>query len=313
MTVDLEREPAAARSAPPASHALADAYERCRALTKGRATNFYYAFASLPKPKRRAIYAVYAFAGTVDDSVDQAGSPEERRRALAGAQTILDASYARTGDDWLAIALGDAVARYQIPPEYFRELVAGMEQDLRQSRYQTFAELEQYCYRAASVIGVICIHIFGFDADHRREAIAAATDMGKALQLTNILRDVREDAERDRIYLAQEDLTRFGYSEADLHAGLYTDAFRSLMAAYTERTRAFYRSGERLLPLLDGPRSRMCCNGLQGVYRHILDTIEARDFDVYGERISPSKVGRLALLLRLWLRGALPIWDRSTP
>lgn len=285
---------------------LAEAYRQCRAFTKRRATNFYYAFASLPRDKRNAIYAAYALAGSVDDAVDEAGAEGERQQRLDDAQRLLARAYAGGGEDWLSIALGDAVRRYGIPREYFRDLIAGMEQDIIQTRYVTYADLEQYCYRAAAAIGLISIEIFGYDRSRRDLAIAAAIDMGKALQLTNIMRDVAEDAERDRVYLAQEDLARFGYSDDDLRANVYNDAFRKLMAEYGRRAEALYESGLRLIPLLDGPRSRMCCNGLQGVYRRILDEIIKRDYDVYSERVSPSKAGRLLLLFRLWVGGALP-------
>lgn len=289
------------------------AYAECRAFTKRRATNFYYAFSSLPRGKRNAIYAAYAFAGTVDDAVDEAGSRELRLQRLAEARGILARAYgderaapAEAGEDWLAVALGDAAARFDIPREYFDDLIAGMEQDLDQRRYETYAELLDYCYKAASVIGLICVEIFGYDRSRAGLAREAAIDMGRALQLTNILRDVREDAARDRIYLAQEDLRRHGYGDADVLANRYNDEFRALMADYAGRARALYDSGLRLIPLLDGPRSRMCCNGLQGVYRSILAEIVKRDYDVYSARVSPSKVGRVLLLFRLWIGGATP-------
>ena len=290
------------------------AYAECRAFTKRRATNFYYAFSSLPRGKRNAIYAAYAFAGTVDDAVDEAGSRELRLQRLAEARGILARAYgdaaaaapAELREDWLAVALGDAAARFDIPREYFHDLIAGMEQDLDQRRYETYAELLDYCYKAASVIGLICVEIFGYDRSRAGLAREAAIDMGRALQLTNILRDVREDAARDRIYLAQEDLRRHGYGDADVLANRYNDEFRALMADYAGRARALYDSGLRLIPLLDGPRSRMCCNGLQGVYRAILAEIVKRDYDVYSARVSPSKVGRVLLLFRLWIGGATP-------
>ena len=290
---------------------LKQAYAACRAFTKRRATNFYYAFASLPKRKRNAIYAAYAFAGTVDDAVDEAGDAAERSARLRRAHELLARAYdgapsPREDDAWLEIALADAVSRYDIPRHYFLELMAGMEQDIVQTRFRDYAELEEYCYRAASVIGLICTEIFGYDRSRRDEAVAAAINMGKAMQVTNIMRDVKEDAQRDRIYLALEDLRAFGYSEEDLKAGVYNDAFRRLMQEYARRALALYEGGLRLLPLLDGPRSRMCCNGLQGVYRGILDAIIDRDYDVYGERVSLSTRARLFLLLRLWIGGAWP-------
>ncbi len=287
---------------------VADAYRECQSFTRGRATNFYFAFSALPQLKRRAIYAAYAYAGTVDDAVDEAGSREQRAQALHQAHGLLQAAY-NNGDadpDWLARGLADAIDRFDIPRELFEELVLGMEQDLTFTRYETWSELEQYCYRAASVIGLICLCIFGYDRSQTQLAIKSAVAMGKALQITNIMRDVKEDAERGRIYIALEDLDRHGVSESDILSGVYNDEFRSLMADYAQRAYAFYHEGDLLIPLLNGPRSRACCNGLQGVYRMILDAIVEREYDVYSQRVSPSKAGRVVRLLELWLIGALP-------
>ena len=303
------------------ARSLSDAYEECRAFTKRRATNFYYAFASLPRDKRNAIYATYAFAGTVDDAVDEAGQRAERLARLGKARAVLGRAYATSQDHgapaeasaaigapdgWLAQALGDAVHRFDIPQSYFLDLIAGMEQDLDQQRYASYEDLLDYCYKAASAIGLICVEIFGYDRSRADLAREAAIDMGRALQLTNILRDVKEDAARDRIYLAQDDLATHGLADADLIESRYSESFRNLMADYAARASAFYDSGERLIPLLDGPRTRMCCNGLQGVYRSILVEIAKRDYDVFQTRVSPSKAGRLLLLFRLWIDGAKP-------
>ena len=291
---------------------VADAYRECQAFTRRRATNFYIAFSALPRNKRQAIYAAYAYAGTVDDAVDDAGTQEERAAALAQAHGLLHAAY-NDGDadpSWLTVGLADAIERYDIPRDHFEELVIGMEHDLTHTRYDTFADLEQYCYRAASVIGLICICIFGYDRTRTQLAIDSAVAMGKALQITNIMRDVKEDAERGRIYLAREDLDQHGVSEEDILGSVYSDEFRNLMADYAQRAYAFYRDGDRLIPLLNGPRSRACCNGLQGVYRMILDAIVAREYDVYSQRVSPSKAGRVVRMLELWLMGALPNFAR---
>ena len=287
---------------------IADAYRECQAFTRRRATNFYIAFSALPAHKRRAIYAAYAYAGTVDDAVDDAGTQEERTAALTQAHGLLNAVYdGGTADPaWLSTGLGDAVSRFDIPREHFEELVLGMEHDLTITRYETFAELEQYCYRAASVIGLICICIFGYDRTQTQLATQSAIAMGQALQLTNIMRDVKEDAERGRIYLALEDLDRYGVSEEDILSDRYTEPFRELMADYAQRAYARYHEGDRLIALLDGPRSRACCNGLQGVYRMILDAIVAREYDVFSQRVSPSRGGRVLRLLELWLLGSLP-------
>ena len=291
---------------------IADAYRECQAFTRRRATNFYIAFSALPPRKRQAIYATYAYAGSVDDAVDDAGAQEERSAALAQAHQLLHAAYSggEAEPAWLTLGLGDAIARFDIPREHFEELVLGMEHDLTITRYETWAELEQYCYRAASVIGLICICIFGYDRTRTQLAISSAVAMGKALQITNIMRDVKEDAERGRIYIAQEDLERQGLSDADILGNVYNDEFRNLMADYAKRAYAFYHEGDRLISLLDGPRSRACCNGLQGVYRMILDEIVKREYDVYSQRVSPSKVGRVVRMLELWLLGAMPNFSR---
>ena len=292
---------------------IADAYRECQAFTRRRATNFYIAFSALPPPKRRALYAAYAYAGTVDDAVDEAGTQAERTEALRLAHGLLDAVFSGGAADppWLAIGLADAVQRFDIPRDHFEQLVLGMENDLTVTRYETFAELEQYCYRAASVIGLICLCIFGYDRSQTQLAIGAAVAMGKALQITNIMRDIREDAERNRIYIAQEDLERHGVSERDILGGVYHEPFRALMADYAQRAYALYHQGDRLIPLLDGPRSRACCNGLQGVYRMILDAIVAREYDVFSQRVAPSRIGRVARLLELWMLGALPNFARD--
>ena len=290
--------------------AISQAYRRAQTFTKQRSSSFYYPFAVLPREKRQAVYAAYSFAGTVDDAVDEAGTDDERRERLSEAGRVLDRAYAGDAadgdDDWIAVALGDAVQRYPIPREHFDELVAGMEQDLMQTRYATWDDLDGYCYRAASVIGLITVEIFGYDRSQWDRVQESAIDMGKALQITNIMRDVQEDSERDRIYLAEEDLDAFAVSEDDLKANRLSDEFRALMREYGQRARVLYASGERLIPLLDGARSRACCNGLNGGYKTILDAIEDRNYDVFSSRVRPSKPAALWTLGQLWLAGAGP-------
>jgi phytoene synthase len=285
---------------------VTEAYAQAKAFTKARSSSFYYPFVVLPRHKRDAVYAAYSFAGTVDDAVDDTGSVEDRSARLSEAHDLLEKAYAGAGDDWISIGLGDAVKRFEIPREHFEELVAGMEQDLTQTRYATWDDLQQYCYRAASVIGLITVEIFGYDRSQRDLVVRAATDMGQALQVTNIMRDVKEDAERDRIYLAKEDLAAFDVSEEAIKASELSENFRALMQEYANRTRILYASGERLIPLLDGPRSRACCNGLNGGYRTILDAIENREYDVFSSRVRPSKTNALMTLGRLWVAGARP-------
>jgi len=279
--------------------AVRDAYRFCQAYTRHRARNFYLAFAVLPPPKRRAIYAAYAFSGHLDDAADEEGPLDAKARRLADHRRRLRDCYEGRRPDPLFLALGDAIDRYAIPRDYFEALLDGIEMDISITRYSTFDELHRYCYRVASVVGLICVGVFG----HRPhpEALDYAVDLGVALQLTNILRDVREDAERGRIYLPLDEMERFGYSEADLLAGRRNGALRDLMRFQVARARDYFERGRLLLPLLDR-RSRMCVNVLQGVYGRLLDRIEERDYDVFQGRVSLSTGEKLALIARLWLQ-----------
>ncbi len=277
------------------------AYAYCQAYTKMRARNFYFAFSILPREKRRAIYATYAFAGQVDDIGDDPNPLEEKQRRLAEIRDKLAACYQGAASDLLFIALGDAVRQFAIPREYFDELANGIEMDFSLNRYPTFDDLKLYCYRVASTIGLLCIQIFG----HRpnADATAWACDLGVALQLGNILRDVKEDAGRDRIYLPQEDLARFGCREEDLLIGRLTPGVKDLMAFEAQRARDYFISGRRLLPLLD-MRSRMCVNVLQGIYTELVDRIEQRGYDVFRERVSLSTTEKLRSIAWLWVEAA---------
>lgn len=282
---------------------LEQAYRFAQGYAKARAKNFYYAFAVLPPEKRRAIYAAYAFAGHVDDVADGDSPLEAKMRDLAEYRERLAACHAGTRGEPLFMALGDAADRFAIPRRYFEELISGVEMDLTVHRYRTFDELRQYCYRVASVVGLICIQIFGYRPHPRAHEFAV--DMGIALQLTNIMRDVKEDAARGRIYLPLDELERFGYTERDVMTSEYNGAFRRLMAFQAQRAREHFAHGRRLLPLLP-TRSRLCVNVLQGVYSEILSRIEGRDYDVFSERIGLSGREKLFLIGKLWLQALRP-------
>jgi phytoene synthase len=273
------------------------AYLWCKRYTKRRAKNFYYGFAILPPEKRNAIYAAYAFSGVVDDIADELTDRAEQERQLAAARARLRACYLGERRGPLYTALGDAVDRFGVPCELFEELVNGVEMDFTINRYATWDDLYRYCYRVAGMVGLICVAIFGYKpAPYARDAAIA---MGVALQIVNIMRDVREDAERGRVYFAAEDLAIHGLTPEDILACRYDDRFVDLMRTYDARARAYFADGERLLPLLD-LRSRMCVNVLQGVYREILNRIEARHFDVLSERVSLSSGEKLAAIAKLW-------------
>ncbi len=274
------------------------AYDYCRELTRREAKNWYYGFISLPPEKRRAIYAAYAFSRECDDDSDTDGSLESKRAAIARTRQRLDAAYTGQTDDPILLALRDAARRYDIKRDLFEELIAGVEMDLEVNRYATFEDLRLYCYRVASVVGLICLQIFGY-SDSR--APQFATDLGLALQLTNIMRDVKEDAELGRIYIPQDEIRRFGYSEQELLAGAYNEPFRRLMAFQAERAWHYHANGHRLLPLLD-VRARACTATMQGIYREILQRIEASDYAVFERRISLSGRAKLGLTAGAWLQ-----------
>ena len=279
-----------------------DAYAWCKAFTKQRASNFYYAFSILPPAKRDAIYAAYAFSGYVDDIADELTDRSRQEQEIARARERLEACYAGARRGPLFIALGDAVDRFGTPREHFEELVNGVEMDFTIDRYETWAELRQYCYRVASMVGHICVSIFGARPHPRAEEFA--TSMGLGLQIVNIMRDVREDAGRGRVYFPADELSAHGLTPDDLLACRYDHRFVSLMAAQGQRAHHYFRVGRGLLPLLD-LRSRMCVNVLQGVYFELLKRIEARGYDVLSDRVRLSGPEKLAAIARLWWGAAL--------
>ena len=293
---------------------LEASYAYAQKLTRSRATSFYYTFWFLPPERRRSIFAVYAFSRRADDAVDaveQNGARTAGTRT-ADAQAALDRMRALLGpsppEDPLVPALRDTIDRFSIPLEPFEELLRGMEMDLEKTTYDTFEELHAYCYRAASVIGLICMEIFGYSDPAAR---APAIDLGLAMQLTNILRDVAEDLERGRIYLPREDLARFRYSVQDLRSGTVDDRFRALMAFQVNRARGYFRASEPLYPMVL-PESRYCPILLQRFYSRILDAIEDQGYDVLTRRPSLKWHEKLFLAGKTWLearRAAHPRTD----
>lgn len=278
---------------------LSAAYDHCRALTRREAKNFYYGFRLLPAPRRRAIYAAYAFARECDDIVDAGLPPEEAALQLAAYREALDRCLEGSPQGPVFLALGDAVRRYAIPHEYFYRLIEGVETDLTVRRYESFEELRRYCYLVASVVGLISIEVFGYRGGE--EARRRAEDLGIALQLTNILRDLQEDVQRDRIYLPRDELACFGYAEEDLRAGLANEAFRSLMAFQVARAREYYESGRQLFPYLPR-RARACVGVMAGIYSRILADIEREPETVLRQRVSLSARQKLALAGRELVR-----------
>ncbi len=258
------------------------AYAACRAIARREAKNFYYAFVALPLPRRNAICAIYAFMRQADDLADDDSLPRDERRSRLDVWLANWRGVCHGGDssDLVFIAVQDAVARFSIPLNLLDELVAGVTMDLDQASsdapdtYATFADLYRYCYLVASVVGLVCIHIFGF-TDTRAEKLAEET--GIAFQLTNILRDVAEDAARNRVYLPLEDLAAHNVSlDSLLHrapSAPLTPNERALLASIAQRARVFYWSAQELLPLID-IESRPALWVLVSIYHDLLKRIE---------------------------------------
>jgi phytoene synthase len=272
-----------------------------RRVTKASGSNFYYAFCFLPKPKREAIYAVYAFCRLSDDLVDEVKAGGDPAAALTRWRQELDTDFHSGAGHPVIGAVGQAARRFHIPKAYFQELLNGMEMDLTRTRYATFEELYSYCYRVASVVGLICIEIFGYRNPGTK---TYAERLGIAFQLTNILRDLALDARRGRIYLPQDELKRFGYTEDELLAGRYNDAFVELMRFQCGRTRDCFRAASAALPAED-TRSLLAAEIMRAIYYRLLLKIERERYDVFKREIALGKSRKLFLASTLWLRSAL--------
>jgi len=277
---------------------LEQSFQFCQALARREAGNFYPAFRILPRPQRLAMCALYAFLRIADDLSDAPGSADNKRLALAhwrkGFDEALQGRYSHAAH----AALHHTVVQHAIPRVYLEAVLDGVEMDLEPIAFATFAELRLYCYRVASAVGLACIHIWGFSGD---QAKVYAESAGIAFQLTNILRDLGEDAARGRVYLPSEDLVRFAYDAANLNRGACDDAFRNLMRFQVERARRFYDEGWHLAPLLP-PAGRAVFLTMARTYRGLLDLIERRNYDVFSRRVRLSTWRKLLLALQ-----ALPV------
>ena len=305
------------------------AYEYCEELTRIEAGNFYHSFKYLPNEARQAICAYYAFCRRADDiadgdyvdsypggSSDNPESVEYRAHIerLSGSSPVvardhyddrmsqlfyyrkkLSSAYGQvTSTDPIFIALKDTIQRYNIPRQLLDDMISGMEDDFHRNRYETFEDLYSYCYRVASTVGLVCIEIYGYSELEAREFSEA---WGIFMQLTNILRDVAEDAERDRIYLPMEDLRRYGISEADVKSGaelLNHPGWKPFVKVYIERAETYQDKAFKLLPLLDR-QSRYSPAAMMAFYESILKKIDKKDGDVFTERVQLSKAEKISL------------------
>jgi phytoene synthase len=273
-------------------NAVEQSYIYCKRVARSRAKNFYYSFVLLSEQQRKAMCAIYAFMRHCDDLSDEAGASRE---ALDGWRAELsDALEGRFSGHPVWPGFHHTVRRFGIPHEYFYEIIDGVVSDLEPRRFETFEQLYRYCYQVASVVGLTVIHIFGFDTS---SALPLAEKCGVAFQLTNILRDIREDAGRGRIYLPAEDLRRFGVTEEDLHAGVRSPSFLKLMAFEAARARAYYEESRPLLDLIH-PRSRSSLWALITIYSRLLDRIKDTNYDVFARRVHLSPIEKSWIIVK---------------
>jgi phytoene synthase len=273
-------------------------YARCAEITRRSSSNFYYAFMLLPAERRRALHAVYAFCRFIDDIADDE-SAGDAGVLLKRWRAEVDRVYGGEPTRAISRALADSARHFNIPREHFEEIIAGVEMDLTRKRYANFEELRLYCYRVASAVGLICIEIFGYTNPAAR---IYAEKLGIAFQLTNILRDVKEDAGRNRIYLPLEDLVRFGVTEEEILNSVYSTNFVHLMEFEAARAQDFYRAADAALPAEDRS-SLLTAEAMRLIYGALLDRIVRSNYRVLDRRHSLPAPLKLYLVGRAWASG----------
>jgi phytoene synthase len=300
----LKPESIAVASALQENAGLRKDYARCAAITRRSSSNFYYAFMLLPAERRQALYSVYAFCRFVDDIADDqsVGHPAELlNRWREELERVFNGSPAYP----ISRALAHNVRRFAIPRRYFEEIIDGVEMDLGRTRYASFEELRLYCYRVASAVGLVCIEIFGYRHPRTREY---AENLGIAFQLTNIIRDLSEDAARGRIYLPLEDLAKFGVTEDQVLRGVDTVELRRLLEFEVARARSFYALAEQALSAEDRA-AMVCAEAMRSIYRALLERIASRGCGVVGRRYRLSTPRKLYLVGRTW--AGIRLWARN--
>jgi phytoene synthase len=270
----------------------------CKEKAAASGSSFYYSFLFLPSEKRRAITALYAFCREVDDVVDECTDEQVARATLAWWRGQVAEIYGGKPQHPVAQALVPIVKKFNMPHEHLLEIIDGMEMDLDQPRYPDFKSLQLYCYRVASVVGLLSVEIFGY---RDRQTLKYAHDLGIALQLTNIIRDVGEDARRNRIYLPMDEMRRFNVSAADILNANETENFRKLMAFQIERAEHYYELAYSQLPEADRKSQR---TGLimAAIYRATLEEIKISGCHVLNERVSLTPLRKLWLAWTTWLK-----------
>ena len=268
-------------------------------IAKKSKSSFYYAFNLLPAEQRDAMNTVYAFCRETDDIVDE-GSVDDNLKyeKLRKWRIELEKSLYGHSDYQLINKLSRTIQKFKIPLEPFFDLLKGMEMDLQQKRYLTFNDLQTYCYHVASTVGLMCIEIFGYRHPSAKDF---AINLGIALQLTNILRDVKKDAERGRIYLPKEDLERFNYNESDIFNSTYNENFQKMMKFQVERAREYFDAATNYLNHED-KKAMFAARGMQHIYYRMLNKIVDADYDVYHKKIHISKVKKVGISLGVWAK-----------
>ncbi len=272
--------------------------ESASIITKKSRSSFYYSFNLLPREKRDAIYTVYAFCKMTDDIVDENdGSVQDKELQLSKWRRELEKSVNGGSSYPLLNQLSSTAKNFRIPVEHFTDLIKGVEMDLNKSRYSTFDELYTYCYRVASTVGLMCAEIFSYTKEHTRQY---AVDLGIALQLTNIMRDVKQDLKLDRIYIPQEDMKRYDYSEEDLKNHVYDDRFIGLMRHQAERARLYYKTANEHLARED-KKHFFAARIMEKIYYTTLRKIEQKNFNVFGDKIRVNRFNQIFIALETWL------------
>jgi phytoene synthase len=276
--------------------------EQAKAISKKSNSSFYYAFNLLPSSKRDAMTTVYAFCRQTDDIVDEdTGSIEEKGSSLTHWRIELESAFEGRSEYSLLNRLAGTIKQFKIPVEPFFELIKGMEMDLNLRRYDTFEQLRLYCYRVASTVGLMCIEIFGYK---HRSAVEFAENLGIALQLTNILRDIKKDAEKDRIYLPLEDLHKFGYTEDELLNSVYNENFIKLMEFQVARAVEYFNKATQSLNRED-KGNMFAARAMQHIYFRILKNIINEKYDIYNRNVNLSKFEKVGISLGVWAKYGL--------
>jgi phytoene synthase len=289
----------------PESSFIHGAAAYCRKLTTRSRSNFYYAFLFLPRERRAALEAVYAFCRLVDDVVDEEAPAAQKLDGLARWRAELDHVYGEPRSTHPVVnRLHEVVRRFAIRREDMEAVIDGCAMDIDKTRYANWDELRLYCYRVASCVGLMCIEIFGYPPDRREAARQYAVELGLALQLTNILRDVAEDARRGRVYLPADELLAHGVSVDDLVQGRRSERFVQMMQAQALRAREHYQRARAALSTYE--RSRLVIAEIMGdIYFRLLEEIEARQFDVFGAKTTVPRVEKMAIALGNFARAQL--------